>query len=120
MVHLHCLRSRVYELFLLIEQFHLPLMINSVKITGSSLENKNKILFFYTYTRLYIYIYIINIIIIIIFILIIKIIRKSEMRYTNFILFKKIKIRENLKIKNSFQIEIESEKDAQKNFLFFF
>lgn len=42
------------------------------------------------------------------------------MRYTNFILFKKIKIRENLKIKNSFQIEIESEKDAQKNFLFFF
>ena len=41
------------------------------------------------------------------------------MRYTNFILFKKIKIRENLKIKNSFQIEIESEKDAQKNFLFF-
>ena len=57
MVHLHCLRSRVYELFLLIEQFRLPLMINSVKITGSSLENKNKILFFYTYTRLYIYIY---------------------------------------------------------------
>ena len=42
------------------------------------------------------------------------------MRYTNFILFKKIKIRENLKIKNSFQIEIESEKDAQKNFIFFF
>ena len=42
------------------------------------------------------------------------------MKYTNFILFKKIKIRENLKIKNSFQIEIESEKDAQKNFYFFF
>jgi len=35
-------------------------------------------------------------------------------------LFKKIKIRGNLKIKNSFQIEIESEKDAQKKFLFFF
>ena len=42
------------------------------------------------------------------------------MRYTNFILFKKIKIRENLKIKNSFQIEIESEKDAQKKFFIFF
>ena len=42
------------------------------------------------------------------------------MRYTNFILFKKIKIRGNLKIKNSFQIEIKSEKDAQKKFLFFF
>ena len=119
MVHLHCLRSRVYELFLLIEQFHLPLMINSVKMTGSSLENKNKILFF-SHLHTFIYLYILYIIIIIIFILIIKIKRKSEMRYTNFILFKKIKIRENLKIKNSFQIEIESEKDAQKNFLFFF
>lgn len=42
------------------------------------------------------------------------------MKYTNFILFKKIKIRENLKAKNSFQIEIESEKDAQKNFFIFF
>ena len=42
------------------------------------------------------------------------------MKYTNFILFKKIKIRENLKTKNSFQIEIESEKDAQKNFFIFF
>ena len=42
------------------------------------------------------------------------------MRYTNFILFKKIKIRGNLKIKNSFQIEIESEKDAQSFYLNFF
>jgi len=59
----------------LIEQFHPPLLINSVKMTGSSLENKNNILFF---SHLHTFIYIIYIIIIIIFIYKIKIKRKCK------------------------------------------
>ena len=78
----------------LVEQFHPLLLINSVKMTGSSLENKNNILFF---SHLHTFIYIIYIIIIIIFIYKIKIKRKCKNEVYQFYFVQKNKNQRKLK-----------------------